>query len=101
MSTYPAIPAATAYEINAFAAASNGKLTPVSGSPFRVGYVGSMAVNAKYLFVSDTVYIYTFAIASDGAIKQVASINAQQFNSGQCGGPGACSSTKLAQTCMT
>src|ERR1700721_848484 len=72
----------------AFAAASDGKLTPVSGSPFRTGYVASMAVNAKYLFLTDTVYIYSFSIASDGAIRKVASINAQKHNPGSYGGPG-------------
>src|ERR1700674_3292329 len=75
-------------EINAFAAASNGKLTPVSGSPFSAD-VQDMAVNGKYLFATDGVYIYSFSIASDGALKQVASINAQQYNGGNGCGPGA------------
>jgi len=74
--------------VKAFAASSNGKLTPVSGSPFHVGYVESMTVNAKYLFTTDSVYIYSYSIAPDGAIKQVASINAQQFNPDNYGGPG-------------
>jgi len=73
--------------IKAFGTAPDGKLTPVPGSPFRVGLVAGMAVNAKYLFLTDGVYIYSFSIAPDGSIKQVASINAQQFNSGGCGGP--------------
>jgi hypothetical protein len=72
----------------AFAAASDGRLTPVSGSPFHTGYVTSMAASGKYLFVADTVYIYSFSIGSDGALKQVASINAQQYNPGNYGGPG-------------
>ena len=71
-----------------FAAAPDGKLAPISGSPFHTGYVSSMAVNAKYLFLNDAVYIYSFSIAPDGAIKQVASINGQQFNDpGNYGGP--------------
>jgi hypothetical protein len=73
--------------IKAFATAPDGKLTPVPGSPFRVGSIAGMAVNAKYLFVTEGVYINSFSIAPDGSIKQVASINAQQFNSGGCGGP--------------
>jgi hypothetical protein len=72
---------------HAFAVASDGTLTPVSGSPFRTGYALSLAANAKYLFSSDRVYIYSYAIASDGAIKQVASIDAQQYNPGNIGGP--------------
>jgi hypothetical protein len=78
------------YEIYAFEAASDGKLTPVSGSPFRGFGNYGMAVNGKYLFGTDEVYIYTFAIASDGAIKQVATINAQQYNNPNfVGGPAA------------
>jgi hypothetical protein len=73
--------------IKAFAASANGRLTAVPGSPFRVGSVAGMAVNAKNLFLTEGVYINSFSIAPDGSIKQVASINAQQFNSGGCGGP--------------
>jgi hypothetical protein len=74
-------------EIYAYYAASDGKLTSVSGSPFPAFANQGIAVNEKYLFGTDGVYIYSFAIASDGAIKQVASINAQQFNENNCGGP--------------
>jgi len=74
------------YEINAFTAAANGKLTPVSGSPFPAD-VQNMAVNGKYLFGTNGIYIYSFSIASDGALKQIAAINAQQFNGYNCGGP--------------
>ncbi len=74
------------YEINGFAAETNGKLTPVSGSPFPANVQG-MAVNGKFLFGTNGVYIYTFSIASDGVIEQVDAINAQKFNGGRCGGP--------------
>lgn len=82
-------PSGGAIEIEAFAAASDGKLTPVTGSPFQ-GDVESMAVNGQYLFGVGTngVDIESFSIATDGALQQVASINAQQFNGGTCGGPG-------------
>ncbi|MGA8489794.1 MAG: hypothetical protein WB711_05180 [Terriglobales bacterium] len=76
------------YEINAFTAASNGKLTRVTGSPFPAD-VQNMAVNGKYLFGTDGIEIYSFSIASDGALTEVASINAQQFNHPVAGGPGA------------
>jgi hypothetical protein len=76
-------------EIYAFAVASSGKLTRVSGSPFQ-GNVASMAVNGKYLFGSSNEQgdISSFSIASDGALKQVASINGQKYNGYDCGGPG-------------
>jgi hypothetical protein len=74
-------------EISAFAAASNGNLTAVKGSPFLSNSV-DMAVNGTYLFATDTVHIYSYSIASNGAIKQVASINALKFNDSGCGSVG-------------
>ncbi len=70
-------------EINAFVAASNGQLTPVSGSPFP-GNVGYLAANSTYLFGDDNVDIYTYSIAGDGAPTQVSSINAEQYGN-NCG----------------
>ena len=84
-------PAAFAYVsakggIYAFSAAANGKLTPVSGSPFK-GQLTSMAVNGKYLFGagSNLINIYSYSIAANGALKQVSSINAQKFTFDNCG----------------
>jgi hypothetical protein len=75
--------------IYAYAAASNGKLTAVAGSPFTaaIAYGGSLAVNAKYLFATNGVDISSFSIASNGALKRVASSDAQGFNQSDCGGP--------------
>jgi hypothetical protein len=73
-------------EINAFAAASNGKLTRVTGSPFPEN-VQKMAANGKYLYGTNGVAIYSYAIAANGALRQVASIDAQEFNQYNCGGP--------------
>jgi hypothetical protein len=73
-------------EIQAYAAAANGKLTPVSGSPFRDD-VTSMAVNGKYLFASTRsgIYIAAFAIEADGALRWRVSTDIVQFNQGDCG----------------
>jgi hypothetical protein len=79
-------PSSNHYEINAFAAAANGKLTPVADSPFPAD-VQNMAVNEKYLFGTNGVYVYSFSIAPDGSLEKVASINAQKFNGYNCGGP--------------
>jgi hypothetical protein len=72
--------------IYAFSAAANGQLTPVAGSPFK-GQVTGMAVNGKYLFAADAnfVFIYSYSIAANGALKQVSSINAQKFTTSNCG----------------
>ena len=75
--------------IYAFAAAPDGKLTAVSGSPFPAD-VSSMAVNGEYLFGADPahVYIHSFSIEPDGGLKPMASISAQKYNSGECGSLG-------------
>jgi len=75
------------YQINGYSAAANGSLVAIPGSPFPTSGVSSMAVNSKWLFGSNGTYIYSFAIASTGALKQVSSINAAQYNSYDTGGP--------------
>jgi hypothetical protein len=72
-------PSAGKYEVNAYSAASTGKLTAVAGSPFSAD-VQYIAVNGKYLFGSNGTDIYSFSISAEGALAQVASIDAEQFN---------------------
>src|SRR5580658_6661053 len=62
--------------VDGFAVSSSGKLTPVPGSPFSGISVDHMSVTKKFLFGvgDDFQTIYSFSIASDGALKQVASI---------------------------
>jgi hypothetical protein len=75
------------YQIDAYAANSDGQLTSVPGSPFPEDVV-TLAVNDKYLFGSDGIYIYTYSIDSNGVLSQVSSINAQQYNDpNSTGGP--------------
>jgi hypothetical protein len=69
-----------ANEIAAFAAAANGKLAPVPGSPFNTAGGGSMAVNGKYLFAIGGTDIDSYLMASNGSIKSVASFNALPYN---------------------
>ena len=78
-------PSGNQRQIDGFAAAANGQLTPIPGSPFAAN-VTAMAVEGNYLFGSDGVYIYSYSIASNGALTLVSSINAQQLNGGS-GGP--------------
>jgi hypothetical protein len=74
------------YEINAYQVAANGALTNVPGSPFAEnGFY--MAVNRKWLFATDTVNVYSFSIAWNGALQQVSSMDAQQYNQYNAGGP--------------
>lgn len=59
--------------VEAFAAAPNGKLTSVAGSPFRAD-VTNMAVNGKYLFGTDEngIYIDAYLIESNGSLRYAA-----------------------------
>jgi hypothetical protein len=84
----PSSPVAYVYvsrptHIDAFAASSTGKLTPVAGSPFP-GTVSSMSVNQKYLFGTgdNGTDLYSYSIASDGALEQVAVTNALNYGYG-------------------
>jgi len=80
-------PSAGKFQINAFAAASDGKLAVVRGSPFPAPVI-DMAGDGKYLFATDTAHIYSYLIAADGAITKVGSIDALKFNSPGCGSVG-------------
>lgn len=72
-------------EIVAYAAAANGKLSPVTGSPFPDN-VSFMAANGKYLMAANAAKpdIDSFKIASDGALTYASSINYQKHDFG-CG----------------
>ena len=86
---YVAAAQGTGSEISAYAAAADGTLTPVSGSPFAGSgtYIAAMAANQRWLFSTDTVNIYSFSVARNGALQQVSSIDAQQYNQYLTGGP--------------
>jgi hypothetical protein len=85
---YVSSPSSTSFGlIYAYSASSNGQLTPVTGSPFP-SYAAYMAVNGAWLFGTDGTNIYSFSIASDGALSQTSSINATQYNPYDSGGPG-------------
>lgn len=77
-------------QITAYAADANGKLTAVSGSPFKEN-VGNMAVNGLYLMaVANTqATINTYNIHSDGSLTFATQTNYAQDNPNNCGGAGA------------
>ena len=73
--------------IESFAADDSGQLTPIAGSPFSLN-VADMVGKGNYLYGTDGVNIFTFAIAADGSLTQAGSVNAQQYNNpNNCGGP--------------
>src|SRR6267378_6040347 len=74
-------PSSNTYEINGYSAASDGTLSTIAGSPFGKtnNTLSPMANTSHWLFVSDGVYIYSFSIASTGALKRASSVNAAQY----------------------
>jgi len=75
-------------DITAYSAASNGKLTPIPGSPFPASVV-YLAGAGKFLFAAteSSTDIETYAIESNGALHFVASENAVSADGG-CGSAG-------------
>ncbi len=73
--------------VYAFSAAADGRLTPVPGSPFSDS-LSWIAANSHYLFgtEADGTTIASFSMASDGALKKVATTNAANFYQGRYGG---------------
>lgn len=77
-------------EIVGYAAAANGSLTPLPGSPWTAD-VGSMATSGKYLFASNrnTVDIDAFHInQTTGALSLWSQTDVAKMNPNDCGGPG-------------
>jgi hypothetical protein len=75
--------------ITAYAAAGDGRLTPVPGSPFADNVI-SMAVNGKYLFGANRVgvYVAAFLIQPNGALKWTTSTDVARYNPSGCVVPG-------------
>ena len=73
-------PSSSTYELDGYSADSTGALSRLSGSPFwkTNKTLLAMANTSHWLFVSDGTYIYSFSIASSGALNQVSSVNAAQ-----------------------
>jgi hypothetical protein len=63
-------------QINGYAAASNGALARISGSPFSTPAF-ELALNGRWLFATDGSNIDSFSIASNGALKLVDSLAAE------------------------
>ncbi len=80
-------PGSGANKVNAYAAAANGKLTPVPGSPF-ANNLTSMVANGKYLLGSNKagVFVAAFLIQPNGALHWTTSTNVVRFNTSGCGG---------------
>jgi hypothetical protein len=80
---------ASADEIDAYAASRNGKLTPLTGSPFQENE-SDFTVSGNFLYgvSGNTTNIDSFAIGAEGALSYKTSINYAQFDSDDCGSAG-------------
>jgi hypothetical protein len=77
----------TAKGIDLYGAASNGALSAVSGSPFKISgqMIGS---NGSYLVSAASADINTYKIATNGAIESnVSTIDTKSYSGGKCGNP--------------
>jgi 6-phosphogluconolactonase (cycloisomerase 2 family) len=75
----------TSKGINLYNAAPNGKLTLVSGSPFKTTglMIGS---NQRYFITLGTYWVRSYPVKSNGAIgAQVSQINTQNYSGRDCG----------------
>ncbi len=82
--------AGSANRIVAYAAASDGQLKLVPGSPFTAN-LANMAVNGKYLFGSSPTgaAIHSFTIGSNGAINSIHTADIQKYPNSSCAASGA------------
>jgi hypothetical protein len=82
-------PSGAPNEVYAYAAAANGQLTAVPGSPFQ-DKVESIAVNGKYLFGASTSgkYVEAFLMQPNGALQFATWTDVSKYNSGGCAYPG-------------
>jgi hypothetical protein len=76
--------------IHAYKVWANGSLTSITGSPFPYVGIGSMSVTKQFLFGDEGSNVDTFAIASNGSLSKISSINAMSYESNGClqGGAG-------------
>jgi hypothetical protein len=70
--------------IHAYKVWANGNLTSITGSPFPFAGIGSTSITKKFLFGDEGSNIDTFAIASNGSLSRVSSINTAIYQSSGC-----------------
>jgi hypothetical protein len=81
----------TAKGVNLYDAASNGKLTLVSGSPFKIAGTAAGS-NGKFFLTLGTQYLHSYPVAANGSLKaQVSQINTANYAGGDCEAPSSAS----------
>jgi hypothetical protein len=73
--------------ISVYAAASNGKLSKIKGSPFDHTTGVMVGNNGKHIITLDAGYLHSFPVSSTGVVgAQVSEINTQLYTGAGCGG---------------
>ena len=81
----------TSKGVNLYDVASNGKLTLIPGSPFKVTGTAA-ASNGKYFITLGTQSLHSYPVAANGALKaQVSQINTASYAGGNCEAPSGAS----------
>ena len=76
----------TSSGINVYNVGSTGKLTKISGSPFKNTTGMAVGTNGKYFLTVGTHYLHSYAMTSTGGIGgQVSQINSAVYSGGDCG----------------
>jgi len=70
--------------IHAYKVWANGSLTSITGSPFPFVGIGSTSVTKQFLFGDNGQNVDSFAIASNGSLSKISSINAVSYESDGC-----------------
>ena len=70
--------------IHAYKVWANGSLTSIPGSPFAYVGIGDMSVAKQFLFGDEGSNVDTFAIASNGSLSKIHSINAMSYEANGC-----------------
>lgn len=85
----------TTNAIYEFAAAANGTMTPVPGSPYKISSPGALTANSSYLFALEpTNNIVSYSIGTGGALTKASSIT-------DSNGPGTAFMDAIGQTVYT
>ena len=70
--------------IHAYKVWANGTYTSITGSPFPYVGISGMSVTNKFLFGDVGQNVDSFAIASNGSLSKISSINAMSYESDGC-----------------
>lgn len=70
-------PSSAKNQMNGYAAAANGSLTKIPGTPAATPLT-DIALNSKWLFGTDGFNLYSYSIAGNGSLKQIDKVEVEQ-----------------------